>query len=113
MSDTTERAIRYLSRSPLLQGVSEEILRIIEPPPELLSLKAGETLIRQDEKNTDYFVLVSGRLRVFKEENGARIPIGAVLPGEGVGEMALLTNEPRMATVIARLDSEVVRFPQS
>ncbi len=113
MSESTERAIRYLSRSPLLQGVSEEVLRIIEPPPEMISLKAGDTLIRQDEESTDYFVLVSGRLRVFNEQDGRLTPIGVVLPGEGVGEMALLTNEPRMATVIARLDSEVVRFPQS
>jgi len=113
MSESIERAIRYLAQSPLLHGVSEDVLRILDPPPEMIFLKSGETLIRQADENTDYFVLVSGRLGVFKEQGGKLVPIGIVLPGEGVGEMALLTNEPRSATVMARLDSELVRFPQS
>jgi NTE family protein len=79
----------------------------------MISLGAGETLIRQGDQNTDYFLLVSGRLRVFREQDGLRNPIGNVFPGEGVGEMALLLNEPRYATVMARLDCELVRFPQS
>src|SRR5215471_17852225 len=108
MSEATERAIHYLVRSPLLQGVSERVLRLTTPPPEMISLRAGETLIRQGDQNTDYFLLVSGRLRVYREQDGLMTLIGNVIPGEGVGEMALLSDEPRNTTVMARLDSEVV-----
>ncbi|MCI0366386.1 MAG: patatin-like phospholipase domain-containing protein [Phycisphaerales bacterium] len=114
MSDAFEKAILYLTRSPLLRGVSEEILRSLDPPPEVVFLRAGETLIRQGDESSDYFLLISGRLHVFAESEGGNLkPIVNILPGEGVGEVALLTNEPRSGTVIARLDSEVVRFPQS
>src|SRR6476620_620283 len=112
-ASATEKAIRYLTQSPLLNGVSEEVLRVIDPPPEIISLRAGETLIKEGELSTDYFVLISGRLRAFKQDEDRLIPIGTVFPGEGVGEMSLFTGEPRFATVVARLDSELVRFPQS
>ena len=113
MTDNTQRAIHYLARSPLLQGVSEEILKLLDPPPETIFLKAGDTLIRKGEENSDYFVLVSGRLCAFDEEGGRLVPQLVIHPGEGVGEIALLTNEPGSATVMARLDSEVIRFPHA
>lgn len=109
-SDLT--ALEHLLRSELLRGVSEADLRSIEPPPEMLFLGPGETLIRQGDEGTDYFLLVNGRLRSFAEGQSGRVPVGHVLPGEGVGEMSLLTNEPRASTIIARTPSEVVRFPQ-
>src|SRR5436305_13438923 len=56
---------------------------------------------------------MSGRLCAFNEEDGKLKPLGVIHPGDGLGEIALLTNEPRSATVVARLDSEVIRFPQA
>ena len=53
MVDNTKKAIHYLARSPLLQGVSEENLQLLDPPPELIFLKEGETLIRKCEQNWD------------------------------------------------------------
>ncbi|HXJ40309.1 MAG TPA: cyclic nucleotide-binding domain-containing protein, partial [Bryobacteraceae bacterium] len=109
--DITRRAIHYLSQSRLFQGVSVETLELLDPPPEIIFLKAGDTLIRKGEENADYFVLVSGRLHAFDEQDGKLIPLGVIRPGDGVGEISLLTKEPRSATVVARLDSEVIRFP--
>ena len=105
---------RYLRQSQLFQTVSDEILDEMYPRPELLSIKAGEILIRQGDSGTDYYHLVSGRLRVFSElANGKLKPLSEIYPGEGVGEMSLITGEPRSATVIARLDSEVIRVKQT
>jgi predicted acylesterase/phospholipase RssA len=78
----------------------------------MIRLKAGETLIRQGDTDSDYYVLISGRLAVFvRDGQGAVVARGRVSPGESVGEMALLLDEPRSATVVARLDSELVHFP--
>jgi NTE family protein len=111
--DHRESAIEFLLRSALLYGVSEADLRSIEPPPEMVFLEPGETLIEQGAEDTDYFYLVSGRLHAFVEHGGRRTLAGHIWPGEGVGELSLLTGEPRSATVIARVHSQLVRFPQT
>ena len=108
------RLAQYLQQSKLFQNVSDEILEAIDPQPEIFSIKAGEVLIQQGDSGTDYFHLVSGRLRVFGVlPNGKLKPLSEIYPGEGVGEMSLITGEPRSATVIARLDSQVIRVTQA
>src|ERR1700733_3201872 len=99
-TSTTARAIRQLSRSTLFAGISEQDLSAVRPTPEMILLTAGQTLMRQGDTGTDYYVLVKGRLSVLvKDGQGAIVARGRVVPGEGVGEMGLLMNEPRSATV--------------
>ena len=115
MTDLTplRRSIAQLRKSALLSEVSEEDLMRIDPAPEVIRLLAGETLIRQGDTDSDYYVLISGQLKVFvRNTHGQVVATGFVRPGEGVGEMALLMSEPRTATVVARLDCELVKFPQ-
>jgi NTE family protein len=108
------RPAHHLKQSKLFQNVGDEILDEMDPQPEIFSIKAGDVLIRQGDSGTDYFHIVSGRLRVFGVlANGKLTPLSEIYPGEGVGEMSLITGEPRSATVIARLDSEVVRVTQA
>ncbi len=105
------RAIQYLKQSSLFSELSEEDLSGIDPPPEIVRVTAGETLITQGAIEFDYYVLISGRLAVFvRDREGTIIVRGRVHPGEGVGEMAMLMNEPRSATVVAAFDCELVRF---
>jgi CRP-like cAMP-binding protein len=62
----------------------------------------GEVLSSQDEPGDEMFVIVAGEVRVIiKRSDGA--PLEAVRRGVGeyVGEMAILTQEPRIATLIA------------
>lgn len=107
-------AIEYLKRSPLLAEVCEEDLRSIQPPPEITQVPAGETLIRQGDADSDYYLLIDGRLTVtVRDIEGTVVARGSVHPGEGVGEMAVMMNEPRSATVTARLDSTLLRFRQA
>ena len=102
-----------LTSAGLLSGLDESALADLSPPPELISLVGGEVLMRQGENGTNYFLLVRGRLRVSVDdgEGGERV-VGEIRPGEGVGEMSLISDQPRSATVRAKLDSEVVRFSQ-
>lgn len=73
-----------------------------------LQLAGGETLMRQGEPGDALYLLVSGRLRVYIEDDGERRVVREVSRGEVVGEMSLITDAPRSATLVAIRDSVLV-----
>jgi NTE family protein/lysophospholipid hydrolase len=58
-------------------------------------------LFNQGDPGNSLFILIQGRLRVVLEQDGKRVPLGDVHRGETVGEMAIITGEPRSAAVYA------------
>lgn len=72
-------------------------------------LSGGETLMRQGEPGEALYLLVSGRLRVYiDDEDGPRRMVREIARGEVVGEMSLFTGAPRSATLVALRDSVLV-----
>jgi CRP-like cAMP-binding protein len=61
----------------------------------------GAVLIRQGEIGETFYVIESGRARVSVEEDGKETLVTERGPGEYVGEIALLLDVPRTATVTA------------
>ena len=113
-----ESARRRLRRSQLaailgrLFGAVDGVtLREVEAQVAWVRLGGGQTLFRQgDEADAVYFV-VSGRLRALVEgDDGAERVLNEMAPGESIGEIALLTGEPRTATVRAIRDAELARL---
>lgn len=78
-----------------------------------IELGGGQWLFRQDEPGDSLYLLVRGRLRVWRdlpESPGQEdILLGEVSPGESVGEVGLLTGHARSAGVRAIRDSLLVR----
>src|SRR5262245_29069594 len=68
-----------------------------------LVLEEGETACRQGDPGDDLYVVVSGQLGVHVHAPGGAVArrIDSLGPGDLFGEMALLTGEPRSATVRA------------
>jgi NTE family protein len=82
----------------------------VEKDLTVLALRAGETLVREDERSEELFFVVSGRLRATRRLGQLKQLLGEVVRGETVGELALITGEPRSATVVAVRDSLVARM---
>lgn len=105
--------VHLLSSTEMFGGLDEAVLRDVEAELEWLLLPGGETLIKQGEPGDCMYILIHGRLHVAVErDGGAEDIVGEVGRGETVGEMAILTDMPRSATVRAVRDSELVRFSQ-
>ena len=68
------------------------------------TIEVGKTLFEAGEPGTCMYVLRGGRLGV--TVNG--VTVETVEPGGVVGEMSLIDEAPRSATVVALADSEVV-----
>jgi len=104
--------LQDLRKSPLFQGLSDEELQQLMDMAESVSLRAGETLIKQGEPGDSAYVVISGDFEVQKQSGQSLIKIDVRNPGDVVGEMALLSQAPRNATLIAKTDGEVLRIPQ-
>ncbi len=77
------------------------------------ALTGGEPLFTAGEEADSLYLLRSGRLGVFRREEG-QLPhfVGVVRPGEPVGEMALIAGTPHTADVVALRDSEILALPR-
>ena len=87
-----------------------EVLRQLEEEVEFITLKSGENLFRQGDPAESAFIVMSGSLRVAVDTPEGEQVINEVPRGETVGEMALLTDDPRSATVFAVRDSNLARI---
>ena len=96
---------------PLFSGLSREDIAKILGKLEEKSFAAGATIFSQGEKGDSFYLTQSGAVQVVLESAGGRSESIAVLgPQEWFGEMALLSGEPRSATIRAVKDTIVWRL---
>ena len=93
--DTKVQALR---RAPLFEGLSRKELVLLARVTEDLEVPAGKVLCREGETGQEFFVIVDGKAEVTRKGEQVATRGG----GEFVGEIALLEETPRMATVTAK-----------
>ncbi|MGZ4170923.1 MAG: cyclic nucleotide-binding domain-containing protein [Solirubrobacteraceae bacterium] len=92
-----EAEVAVLREAPLFTMLNAPVLEDLARALARVEAPAGETIIREGEFATEYFVVVDGRLEVFM--GGAYVR--TITPGDGFGEIALLRDGVRTATVTA------------
>jgi signal transduction histidine kinase len=100
-----------LRQSPLFAHVAQDELRRLTRALEQREVPAGDTLIEEGEAATVAFLILAGELEILRRAGTQDIVIAVRGPGELVGEMGLLTGEPRNATVRARTSVTVMPIP--
>jgi CRP/FNR family transcriptional regulator, cyclic AMP receptor protein len=71
--------------------------------------KRGEAIVEQGKKSNALSIILTGRARVFTSDARGREVILAVMqPGDYIGEMSLIDNEPHSATVRAEVQTDVL-----
>lgn len=76
------------------------------------ALTGGELLFAAGDAPDSLYLLRSGRLGVFRQDEGQPPQfLGVIKPGEPVGEMALIAGTPHSASVVALRDSEILALP--
>ncbi|MER8545114.1 MULTISPECIES: cyclic nucleotide-binding domain-containing protein [unclassified Mesorhizobium] len=102
--------IRILSTVRLFEGFTQEQLRLLAFGAETTMLKADHKLYREDDEADSAYIVVSGRIVLYREHDGERIPIGTVGPGTMLSELALIADTNRLTSASAEIDSEVLRL---
>lgn len=94
----------------LLDGLPDAVRRALADRLQPRSLRGGEVLMREGDEADGLYLLQAGRLRALGGDGEGWRVLGDIGRGEVVGEAALLTDQPRSATVVALRDSELLHL---
>ena len=96
-----------LEELPIFAGMGSRQLDLLAVKLAVRDVGAGETLIRQGDPGDTFYIVREGELEVLVSEIGARRRAKLLQPGDFFGEIALLYQVPRTATVRARTKASV------
>jgi len=72
--------------------------------------EAGEILVVQGEKGSTAYLIEDGEVEVVVQTPHEILPISTIGPGNLIGEVAMVTNEPRTASLIAKTSTSCISF---
>jgi len=108
MTDFEEKK-RRLSETAAFREMPLEMLGEIVQVVEEKVFPAKTLLFRRGDPGDSFYVVQTGKVRVFRrDEEGTEITFSELGPGKSFGEMALLTGEPRSASVEALEESRLM-----
>lgn len=93
-----DERVERLRKVPLFSGCTDKQLQFIATRVEEVDVPAGTVLTQQGQSGGEFFIIVSGGAEVRVDENVVNTMGG----GDHFGEIALLDNGPRTATVTAK-----------
>jgi small-conductance mechanosensitive channel/CRP-like cAMP-binding protein len=100
-----------LRQVDFLHNLRDEELRLLLPSVALQKFGAGEIIVREGDEGTSLYIIRSGEVEVVAHTNGAHeVHIRNLRRPTFFGEMALMTGEPRTATIRAHTDAELLEL---
>ncbi len=109
--DDRERLRTVLKRIPIFEGLTRKELISMERILYRREYKAGETIFHQGEPGIGMYIIESGRVQVYLEPTQQLL--AELHDGDFFGELALMDDSPRSATVLAKTDCRVLAFFRS
>lgn len=92
------KLVEFLNRIPLFTGLSAIERNDIANLPNLVVLiDKNEVFIKKDQQDSSFFILLNGEVTVSMNKK----KVAVVGPGQFIGEVGFMCNEPRSATVTA------------
>ena len=104
-SGDIEKTKRAIKRIEIFNVLHDDEIAYLAQRAKALSVGSPQKIIQQGDVGTSMFIVESGRLEVFVHQHGQDVKVGVIDAGAFIGEMSLLTGEPRSATVRVASDS--------
>lgn len=97
-------------RVPIFKGLGPERIAQVLGVAERCAITAGEEVFREGDLGNSFYIVIAGEVAVEKSQGGAPVLLARLGSGHCFGEMALVTNHARSATVRALEAGETFRF---
>lgn len=97
-----------LRHTYLLNGLNEEQFQKIVAIADMQKFDGGDTIVRQFSKDSDLLLILEGSVRI-NTFSGEKLAEGG--PGSIIGEMSLVDDKPRSATVVSIGHSKIAVIP--
>lgn len=92
---------------PLFSDLTEDAFISLVPQIGYLKVPAGREIVVQGQPGTSVYIIVEGEARVVRRANGESLDLARLMSGALFGELAMLTEKPRQATVVTTQPSEL------
>lgn len=96
--------IDMLKNISLFSPLNAQELSYLASNLKTLPYVMGSTIALQGELGRSLFIIISGSVDIYLHKNSHRYRVAQLESGQIIGEMSLLTGDPRRATVIAATD---------
>jgi len=98
---TTPVSTTVLKAVPLFAGLPDEQLRMLVPAVTRRSAPRASTIMAAGDQIDSLYIVISGRLKVMMgDSEGKEVILSLIGPGEFFGEMGLIDDSPRSASVV-------------
>lgn len=101
---------RIAQKVSIFAGMSHPCLLRTLASGEHFPVRMGEPVFREGDIGNSFYVLVAGDVTVEKRRDNKPVELARLGPGQCFGEMALVGNDVRSATVRAHTDVVALRF---
>ncbi|RDW67309.1 lysophospholipase [Aspergillus mulundensis] len=106
--------IALLTLAKRLTGLLPRLLLHIDFALEWVQVNAGQVIYHQGDESDAIYITLNGRLRSIHEGKAGKMTVvGEHGQGESVGELEVMTESTRPATLHAIRDTELAKFPRS
>jgi CRP/FNR family cyclic AMP-dependent transcriptional regulator len=105
---------QILKTVPLFSSLTDEQVRVLQPCIQQRSYPRSSFILRAGEETDALYIILSGRVKVLiPDEQGREVILAVMGPNEFFGEMGLLDDLPRSASVETLEACQMLRFPKS
>ena len=94
----SDAKVDALKKAPLFDGLSRKELEELARLADDLEVPTGKVLTRQGDTGREFFVLMEGQVEVVRDGE----VLGTSSAGDFIGEISILEDMPRTATVTAK-----------
>ncbi|HZW26725.1 MAG TPA: cyclic nucleotide-binding domain-containing protein [Gallionella sp.] len=109
-SEIDQLLVRFVSAVDLFRKIDLDDVAALLRQSTRMDFESGETIFLEGDEGHAMYIVTKGAFEVYRNVAGQHVYIASIEPGEHFGEIALLMNRPRSASVRAIQPGSVIRL---